>query len=541
MSSARRRSHRSPRSWKRGAAFAAIAAIAIALATYAAFVKRLPFSGQFTIHGVFASANELEPGNPVRISGIDIGSVTGVTAGPHNTAVVTMRLTKHDGLHSDATLSILPRLILEGNFYVNVTTGSPSAPPLRSGDTVPIARTSTPVQVDQVLDVLDLPTRSSLTQTLHTFANGLGAGSHTGPGYEALQRAVRGFDGALGNVTLASEALRGTQPGDLHRAVDSTGALTSQLAASPPALAALVAQFDRFAGALASGDGALAASIRGLDQVLTTAPPALSSLKQTLPVLTGFARRLQPALLAAPPALSAGNRLLAQVRQVVQPPELPALMQRLIPVVGTLPALEPPLARAFDLFAPVSQCVSTHIIPALDEVVPDGQLSTGRPAWQDLLHMAAALTGTSPGFDGNGGTLRISLAESQQALTGVIPNIGPITGLGTDIQGLRPTWLGYGVTPPFRPDEPCAAQQPPNLKARSYIGMPPGFSLSAVPKPSPQSEREQALLWKLIAGVRSAADRQKLVSTLLALGSSQRPGTTAAARSIRRAAARRRG
>jgi virulence factor Mce-like protein len=519
--------------------WATLAVIVIAAAAYAAFVRRVPFSGQFTIRGRFASANELEPGNPVRISGVDIGSVTGVKAGPGNTAVVTMRLSKHDGLHSDATLAILPRLILEGNFYVSVTAGSPSAPPLRSGDTVPLSRTSTPVQADQALDVLDLPTRGSLTQTLHTFAGGLGSGPRTAPGYEDLQRAVRGFDAALGSVTLASRALRGTQPGDLPRTIDSTGRLTSQLAASPPALAALVSQFDRFAGALASGDGALAASVRGLDQVLIAAPPSLSSLQQTLPVLTGFARRLQPALLAAPPALAAGNRLLAQVRQTVQPPELPALVQRLAPVIGTLPALEPPLTRAFDLFAPASQCVSTHIIPALDQVVPDGRLSSGRPAWQDLLHMAAARTGTSPGFDGNGGTLRISLAESQLALTGVIPSIGPITGLGPDIQGLRPTWLGYGVTPPFRPDQPCAAQQPPNLKARSYVGIPPGMTLSAAPKPTVQSRQRQALLWKLLTAVRSAADRRQLLSTLLSAGS---PGPSKApgARSTNHAADRRR-
>jgi hypothetical protein len=36
---------------------------------------------------------------------------------------------------------------------------------------------------------------------------------------------------------------------------------------------------------------------------------------------------------------------------------------------------------------------------------------------------------------------------------------------------VRPTWLGFGVVPPFRPDESCIAQPLPNLQARS--GPPP--------------------------------------------------------------------
>ena len=68
-------------------------------------------------------------------------------------AVVTMRI-QDKGRRStrDAQLKIRPRIFLEGNFFVDVSPGSPSAPELADGETIPVNQTATPVQLDQVLD-----------------------------------------------------------------------------------------------------------------------------------------------------------------------------------------------------------------------------------------------------------------------------------------------------------------------------------------------------------------------------------------------------
>ena len=43
-------------------------------------------------------------------------------------------------IHADATAKIRPRIFLEGNFYVDLAPGSPSAPVLSSGATLPVPR-----------------------------------------------------------------------------------------------------------------------------------------------------------------------------------------------------------------------------------------------------------------------------------------------------------------------------------------------------------------------------------------------------------------
>ena len=75
--------------------------------------------------------------------------------GPGHTTAVKMEI---DGsgrpVKSDATLKIRPRLFLEGGFYVDLKPGSPSAPELKDGGTIPLPQTAVPVQFNQVLNTL---------------------------------------------------------------------------------------------------------------------------------------------------------------------------------------------------------------------------------------------------------------------------------------------------------------------------------------------------------------------------------------------------
>ena len=68
-------------------------------------------------------------------------------------------------IHKDATLKIRPRIFLEGNFFVDLPPGTPRAPTIGDGDTIPVTQTAAPVQLDQVLTALQSDTREDL-QTL---------------------------------------------------------------------------------------------------------------------------------------------------------------------------------------------------------------------------------------------------------------------------------------------------------------------------------------------------------------------------------------
>jgi hypothetical protein len=317
----------------------------------------------------------------------------------------------------------------------------------------------------------------------------------------------------LPSFTRVAAAARGTKAGDLTQLIASGSDVASQLARRPVRLADIVSDFDRVTGVLATHDADLRASIRGLDDVLGSAPQQLGRIDDALPSIRRYSTVAEPALRVAPRPLRETSDALRQVAALVKPAELPAVLRQLHPVTKSLAPLESRLTTLFPLLTSFSQCVSSNIIPTLNKQVPDGKLSTGRPAWQDLLHMAAALTGTSPGFDGNGGTLRISVAEGANAIRADLPGIGPVISSG-NIEGVRPRWLGYGVSPPFRPDQPCTQQELPNLAARANPGLPVG--LRAVPQPTLTKSQaaKKANLLQLLYG--SPADHRKLLRQLLA-------------------------
>ncbi|MEA2348731.1 MAG: phospholipid/cholesterol/gamma-HCH transport system substrate-binding protein [Thermoleophilaceae bacterium] len=494
-----------------------LAVALVVVITYLAFAGPTLFGGSRELRGNFSSATQLKPGSSVRLAGVGIGEVTRVQPARAGSATVTMRLDQPVEMHQDATLAIKPRLLFEGNFYVDVKAGTSGAPPLPAGSTIPLASTSVPVQADQVLSVLTTPARAAMQTIFAELSEGLG-GKRGPRGYEGLRQASKELDGALGSTRRAAAALQGSHPGDLHRAIASGGDVTAQLGRDPEALAGVVANFNRVTAALAADPGALAAGIRELDSVLRAAPRSLASLDSALPVLTNFADHLRPALRAAPASLRRTADLMQQLQAAGKKGELPALIDRLDPVTSSLPDFESGLGKAMPLIGSAGDCLTQTVLPTINREIPDGETSSGRPVWQDLMHMGSNLTQTSPGFDGNGGTLRISIAESENSLAGVFPGIGELSGQG-DIQGVRPVWLGYGKDPEFRPDQWCDRQEQPDLGARSRPGRPPGISRAPMPKLSANAQQLQEDLAHRLAG--SDSSRLRVLRELLG-GKAQR-------------------
>ena len=228
---------------------AAIAAIvAIAIVCYLVFGGSVPFGSKpFVLNAVFTSNTEIHIPSPVRIAGVEVGEVTGVRriANGSDAGIVTMTIDS-DGLpiHADATADIRERIFLEGNVYVDLHPGSPSAPALSSGATLPAANTSGPVQLNTILSSLDASSRANLQKLLR----GLGAALSAPPsaladatadpsvrgltGAQALNAALRYSAGAFKASAIVNEALLGAQPHDLARAVAGQRA---RLQCPPPA------------------------------------------------------------------------------------------------------------------------------------------------------------------------------------------------------------------------------------------------------------------------------------------------------------------
>ena len=427
-----------------------------AVFTYAAFTKQIPFLAKYDVEAVVSSSNQLRAGAPVRVAGVEVGKVTGISPGPGHTTVLKLEI-RDEGrpVHEDARLRIVPRLFLEGGFTVQLSPGTPRSPELEDGGTIPLPQTARPVQFDEILSTFDVPTRQALKSTFQELSTGFGGGSAA-----SLRQTTRHIAPTLRDLAIVAEASRGQQLHDLSDFVRGASRVTGALADRETRLGPLVDDLNRTAGALASEDRALAASVRELDPTLAAAPGALAALERTLPPLDRFEAAIRPAVPLIPPTIDRldafGRELGTLSRSPAKPSELPRLLVRIRPTLRDIPRLSLLVRGLYPLAGPIVPCLRDNLVPVLNSKLDDGALSTNRPVWQDFLHGLVGLSGSSQNFDANGLSMRYLFSSD----SGSVPAPAPI--------GSRPVWRGNGVAPPpVRKDVPCEDQQPPNLVPRS--------------------------------------------------------------------------
>ena len=447
---------------------AALVILGTTAVTFYAFNQGLPFTHSFTLSAVVNNSVNVRGGDPVRIDGVDVGQVQGVSA-QGRASRITFTLSRSAlPIHRDATVRIRDRLFLEGSYYLAIDPGTPEAPALRDGATIPISQTSGPVQFYQVLSLFTAPVRQSLVGSVNQLARGfaqpIGSLGQTGLG--AIKQAAPQFGPLFRDTALITQSLRGTAPGDLPRLLHSSASVTGTLAGSTRQLTSLVGSLNTTAGALASSDGALARSVAGLDQTLAAAPPALRAVDAALPSVRRLAIALDPSLVVAPPILDHLTATVNRLAAVLDPAERGPLLTSLDATFRQLPAILTQLASAFPIGKQVTDCLSTHVLPILRRKVPDGSLSTGRTVLQDFIHFLPGLAGASGSFDGDGPYTRFVAGAGTNSLTGSfagkLVTATPPSG-GRSIQGARPQWFGDLQPSDFRPDARCASQKVPSL------------------------------------------------------------------------------
>ena len=467
-----------------------IGVILIGILVYFIFTKRIPFVHGYRLKANFTSSNQLVPGfSPVRIAGVTVGKVTGVSDGPGDLTQVEMELKDTAlPLHSDARVRIRPRLFLEGGFYVELRPGSPSAPVLDDGSVLPEQQTATPVQLHQILAVFEQDTLGDLKSIVKELDTGLANG-----GAEGLGRAVVAFGPVLRDTAIFTEAARGTRPHDVSEGIAATSRITQALASREADLRGLVRNLNVTTTALASRDAELAASIQQIDALIREAPATLESLERAEPSAIRLIDALRPSLQVAPPILDDTAATLAQLRGLTSPAELPALLDALAPTLRGLPELQDRLNVLFELVTPVMDCLRERGVPVLKAQIPDGELSTGLPVWQELPQAGVGVVSFAQNWDGNGYTSRyLNGAGEQSFATGIVPGLGQLVGtIEEPIAGSRPVYLGPGLTPPHRPDAPCMEQERVDLSQRTS-GTPASLAAGGVRQVTAE-ERAEAL------------------------------------------------
>src|SRR4051812_9666283 len=151
-----------------------VGAIVLGLAVvilYLGFTKNIPFTHGFEVKAAFQTANNIRPNSPVRIAGVNVGKVKKIERyDGTDAAVVTMEIMKAGlPIHKDATFKIRPRIFLEGNFFVDLSPGTPEEPTISSGDTIQMTQTSAPVQFGDLLTSLQADDRKNLQEVIRGF------------------------------------------------------------------------------------------------------------------------------------------------------------------------------------------------------------------------------------------------------------------------------------------------------------------------------------------------------------------------------------
>jgi ABC-type transporter Mla subunit MlaD len=403
------------------------------IVVYAGFHRHVPFTHGFRVKAVFVNANNVRPNSPVRIAGVNIGKVTSVKAykgGDGNLALVTMEIQKAGlPIHKDATLKVRPRIFLEGNEFVDLSPGTPEAPTLSDGDTIPSTQTAAPVQFDEVLTSLQSDTRSDLKKLLDGYGQALtykptAADDKTQDpdvkgltAAQALNKSITYAPGALKNASIVNQAFLGLDEHDLSGLVSNTSRVTKALGSDTNALQGFVVNFNTTLGALAAEQNNLKQSIGLLGPTLTHTDRALVSLNNSFPNTRAFAKDILPGVKETPATIDAAEPWIAQATRLVGPTELGGLTRELKPTTVDLAKLVDGTLTALPQADLVSQCVTHTILPTGDIKIQDGQFTTNEENYKEFWYAMVGLAGESQNFDGNGHYVRFAVGGGDQTIS----------------------------------------------------------------------------------------------------------------------------
>ena len=483
-------------------AIALIVLFVIAIGIFMAFTKKLPWSDSYDVQAVFPSAQNVRVDSPVRIAGVNVGKVTKVEpldpeqqelvgaadedeAAPGETestdpatsqaaAVITMEITEEGRpIKTDATFRLLPRLFLEGNLFVDLKPGSPSAPEAEEGYAFGLDQTSNSVQLDQILTTLQADVRDQLQIALEEFGSALV--DHGGA--EGFQELYRSSPGANKFTSQVNEAFLGENPRDLSDLIKNLDRVLRGLGRNEEALKDLVTNFRIFSGSFAAEDQALARAIGELPLVFREGDTTFAALNRAFPPLRAFAREALPGTRTTPEALEAATPLLRQLRLLASKDELRGLVNDLDPTVAHLAQVAEGSPATFNRVRRFSSCFNEVLIPWQNMTVPArGHPATGR-VFQEAAYGLVGIAGESRSGDANGQYIKTMAGGglNTPAPGNIVTTSGPegdlVGSVPFNIINSEPS-VNDSVKPKFVRDEPCEEQDPPNLASR-LGGAPP--------------------------------------------------------------------
>jgi len=369
----------------------------------------LPFVPTYNVKAELPSGANLVKNNDVRIGGTRVGAVTAIDPVRHPdgsvSAVITMKLEKKvDPLPTDSTLIVRPRSAL-GLKYVEITPGT-SAQGYAAGSTIPITQAKPePVEIDEVLNMFDEPTRKGQELSLRGYGDGL-----TGRGND-INTAIVAFKPFLTNLQPVAQNLSSQQT-QLRRFFPALNRAASQVAPVAQTQADLFVNLDTTFTSLAS------VARPFIQETISKGPATLDTVTQELPKqrpfirnLTAFMAELRPGVSVLPQAAPVlGDALAAGAKNLPKTPPMNAQLAdtfRTLEAFSTDPLVQGGLAKLTHLaqslnptlaFVTPAQTTCNYVTLYLRNVASLLSIGDANGTWQRFIQVITPRGPNNEGF-----------------------------------------------------------------------------------------------------------------------------------------------
>jgi phospholipid/cholesterol/gamma-HCH transport system substrate-binding protein len=403
-----------------------------------------PGGGGYIVNAEFKDAAGLTKNSNIKIGGVAGGTVKDLKLTDHDTAMVKMELDKGAFPIGVGAKAASRPVNLLGEKYVDLDPGDLSKP-VKSGTTIPISRTSRPVELDDVLNTLQPDVRARL----RIFINEAGI-ALTGRGTDL-------------NKTID----------ELPSALDQTTELVNSFSKENGVLGDLIERSDRVLARFSSKRGDLqdlvssaadtlqvtADKRKELADTVRAAPGALKQLRGTMTQLADTSTRLEP--------------FAAQIRRTAPPltqtlKELPGFASDAKPALASLRSTAPSLTKlGTDARAPIKRLRPTadQLADFTKNVKPLVE-SFDNQALKNLLRLMNGWSRTIAKSDGLGHIFGLRILIDKTLMTTVIdryisPNLPTATKAkqATPAQAKKPSNPVADLLP-----KGTAAPKPPEVK-----------------------------------------------------------------------------
>ena len=299
----------------------ALGALLVAAAVVAVVLLR-PGGDSYELTARFANAAQLVKGDLVQVAGTDIGTITEIKLTDDGQADVVMKITdeRYQPLR-EGTQAVIRQASLSGvaNRYIDLFLPGGDPPEIEDGGVIPVGKTTTAVDLDQLFATFDDDTRDSLRRLIRGFGT-----SYGGRGEEAAAGFLYLNPSLAASSRLFEELNRDTPL--LRDFVVNSSRLVSTIAERREDLAGLIDNLATTTTAIGDQRESLSDAISVFPDFMRRANTTFVNLRGTLDDLTLLVDESKPVAKKLRPFVRALRPLAIEARPTLR--QLSALIQR---------------------------------------------------------------------------------------------------------------------------------------------------------------------------------------------------------------------